>query len=76
MAYWPAEWCSDFQSHDDAAFSAQFLQNRAYSEGARVVVFTGHPRPHEAAEGKWPAPWYKKPYKSLRPVTWLGEHWR
>ena len=42
---------------------------------ARIVVFTGHPRPHEAATGEWPAPWYKKHYKSLRPVRWLADEW-
>jgi hypothetical protein len=44
--------------------------------GARAVVFAGHPRPHEAAQGKWPAPWFKRFYKSIRPVTWLNDHWR
>jgi hypothetical protein len=41
---------------------------------ARIVVFTGHPRPHEALRGDSRAPWYK-PYKSIRPVRWLSEHW-
>jgi len=43
---------------------------------ARIVVFAERRRPHEAAEGKWPAPWYKKAYKSVRPATWLSEYWR
>ena len=53
-------------------FPANLVKNVKLPEGARIVVFTGHPRPHEALSGEWPAPWYKKPYKSLRPVTWLA----
>ena len=68
---------SKLQSHDDAAFSTQSLAKMwRLPPRARIVVFTGHPRPHEAAQGKWPAPWYKKAYKSVRPVAWLSEHWR
>jgi hypothetical protein len=76
MAYWPAEWCPSFKATMMPHFPLNFCKTVQIPQGARVVVFTGHPRPHEAVEGKWPAPWYKKPYKSLRPVTWLGEHWR
>jgi hypothetical protein len=43
---------------------------------ARIVVFTGHPRPHEALLGQWPAPWQKKFYKTRRPVSCLAEHWK
>jgi hypothetical protein len=45
-------------------------------EGARVVVFTGRPRPHEAVKGEWPARGWKKIYKRVRPVGWLDAHWR
>ena len=64
----------------NAAMTPHFPPNRwrngEIPPGARIVVFTGHPQPHEAAEGKWPAPWWKKAYKSVRPATWLSEHWR
>jgi hypothetical protein len=76
MVYWPFEWCPSFKATMMPHFPLNFCKSVQIPRGARVVVFTGHPRPHEAAEGKWPAPWYKKPYKSLRPVTWLSEHWR
>jgi len=74
--FWPTEWCPGFKAMMLPRFPANLVKNVKLPEGARVVVFTGHPRPHEAVRGKWPAPWYKKPYKSLRPVTWLSEHWR
>jgi hypothetical protein len=56
-------------------FPANLWRDTQLPSDARIVVFTGHPRPHEALEGKWPAPWYKKHYKSIRPVKWLNEHW-
>jgi hypothetical protein len=76
MVYWPFEWCPSFKATMMPHFPLNFCKSAQIPQGARVVVFTGHPRPHEAAVGKWPAPWYKRPYKSLRPVTWLSEHWR
>ena len=74
--YWPAEWCPGFKATMMPHFPLNHFKGVEVPPGARAVVFTGHPRPHEAAEGKWPAPWYKRPYKSLRPVAWLNDHWR
>jgi hypothetical protein len=74
--YWPPEWCPGFKATMVPHFPYNCWKSVEIPPGARVVVFTGHPQPHEAAEGKWPAPWYKKAYKSVRPVTWLSEHWR
>jgi hypothetical protein len=43
--------------------------------GARLVVFHGKPDPDEAMVGEWPAPIWKKVYKTLRPVPWIEAHW-
>jgi hypothetical protein len=40
------------------------------------VIFTGKPDPDEARDGKWPAKWHKKFYRTLKPTPWIGEHWR
>lgn len=76
IVFWPASWCPGFKAMMLPRFPANLVKSVKLPKGARVVVFTGRPRPHEAARGEWPAPWYKKPYKNLRPVTWLAEHWR
>jgi hypothetical protein len=76
IAFWPEAWCPGFKAMMLPRFPVNHVKSVNIPPGARVVVFTGHPRPHEAARGEWPAPWYKKAYKSLRPVTWLAEHWR
>lgn len=73
--FWPKNWCPGFKGMMAPRFPANLWREIALPPDARIVVFTGHPRPHEAAEGKWPAPWYKKHYKSIRPVKWLNEHW-
>jgi hypothetical protein len=41
-----------------------------------VVAFPGNPNPPDAAAGIWPAKWYKKFYKHIRPARWVSEHWR
>ena len=51
MAYWPAEWCPSFKATMMPHFPLNFYKSAQIPRGARVVVFTGHPRPHEAAEG-------------------------
>ena len=76
IAFWPRDWCPSFKAMMLPRFPFNLVRNVNLPAGASIVVFTGHPRPHEALVGEWPAPWYKKPYKSIRPVTWLAEHWR
>ena len=76
IVYWPPEWCPSFKATMMPHFPRNLWTNVTIPSGARIVVFTGHPRPHEAQQGRWPAPWYKKAYKSVRPVTWLNVHWR
>ena len=73
--FWPIAWCPGFKAMMLPRFPANLVRTVKLPDDARVVVFTGHPRPHEAVRGVWPAPWWKKPYKSLRPVAWLAEHW-
>ena len=75
--FWPPPWCPSFK-HTLLPRWPMNLVRMAPPPGpeARIVVFTGHPRPHEAAAGAWPAKWYKKFYKSLRPVDWLQQQWR
>jgi hypothetical protein len=48
----------------------------AIPAGARVVAFPGVPNPHEAVRGQWPAKWYKRFYKTIRPATWISDYWR
>jgi hypothetical protein len=75
-AFWPESWCPGFKAMMLPRFPFNLVKTVTLPEGARVVVFTGHPRPHEAQRGEWPAAGWKKIYKRVRPVTWLDAHWR
>ncbi len=72
----PKDWAPSFKAMMLPRFPLNHFQNVTLPEGARVVVFTGHPRPHEALRGEWPARGWKKIYKRVRPVAWLDAHWR
>ena len=77
MEWWPAEWCVSFKKHCLPRWPRRWIEPAAIPEGARVVVFHGTPNPDDALAGRWPEdnPW-KRPFKRLRPVPWIAEHWR
>jgi hypothetical protein len=76
LAFWPPAWCPSFKHDLLPPWPAYLYRPPLLPPDARIVVFTGHPRPDEALEGRWPARWYKKFYKSIPPVAWIGDHWR
>jgi len=76
LAFWPREWAPGFKAMMLPRFPRNHFVDVKLPEAARVVVFTGHPRPHEALAGDWPAHGWKKLYKRVRPVGWLAAHWR
>jgi hypothetical protein len=76
LVFWPNAWCPGFKAMMLPRFPFNLVKSVELPEGARVVVFTGHPRPHEALRGEWPASGWKKIYKRVRPVAWLDAHWR
>lgn len=76
MAFWPAEWCVSFKHSLLPGWPLNFFQTPRLPAKTRVVAFTGKPDPDEARDGRWPAIWYKKIYKHVRPTPWISEHWR
>jgi hypothetical protein len=76
IRFWPPAWCPSFKHTLKPRWPLNLVKTAALPADARIVVFTGHPRPDEALRGEWPAPWYKKTYKTIRPVAWLADHWR
>ncbi|MEM8936342.1 MAG: hypothetical protein AAGC77_08045 [Pseudomonadota bacterium] len=74
--FWPADWCQSFKANLLPRFPMNWLTAPRLPAAARVVAFTGHPDPHEARDGVWPAPFYKRIYKHVRPTPWIAEHWR
>ncbi|WP_200807019.1 hypothetical protein [Thiothrix eikelboomii] len=48
-----------------------YFQDATIPEGAKIIIFHGHPEPHEAIQGithKW--------YRPVRPTQWVADYWR
>lgn len=74
--FWPEGWCVSFKEDLLPVWPLRFWVVPKVPEGARIVVFHGKPDPDEARDGKWPAKGWKKLYKVVRPVGWIGENWK
>ena len=74
--FWPAAWCVSFKHALIPRWPMNLFRSAPLPSDTRVVCFTGKPDPDEARDGRWPAPWYKKVYKIVRPTPWIAEHWR
>ncbi|HER34264.1 MAG: hypothetical protein JXJ30_00410 [Halothiobacillaceae bacterium] len=74
--FWPDDWCVLFKTHCVPPLPQRFWKEPALPERAHVVAFPGVPNPHQAVRGEWPAPWYKKSYKFIRPASWIEQYWR
>ncbi len=74
VTFWPADWCVSFK-HSCLPGGIGGWKNWVWPagipQGARIVVFHGHPNPDEAAAGRWPG----GPHKHLRAVPWIAQHW-
>lgn len=75
MVFWPDNWCQSFKVHCVPKGIKRFFVEPQIPEGARVIAFPGEPNPDDAAAGRWPAPWYKKTYKFIRPTKWVDQRW-
>lgn len=76
IRFWPESWCLSFKHQLIPPWPLNLIRPPTLPADARVVAFTGKPDPDEALRGSWPAPWYKKFYKHVRPAPWIAEHWR
>lgn len=76
IAFWPEAWCVSFKHSLLPAWPWRLFRPAKLSPEARVVAFTGKPDVHDVIAGAWPAPWYKKIYKTLRRPEWVADHWR
>ena len=70
--FWPKEWCPSFKKNLLPPFPIRLWKEAPLPAEAKMVVFTGEPRPRNAALGKWPAkPGRSQFTRRLTPVTWL-----
>jgi hypothetical protein len=76
QVFWPKGWCVSFKADLLPAWPMRLWQEVPLPPDARIVVFHGKPDPDEAMLGLWPerTAW-KRTYKRLRPVRWIGQNW-
>jgi len=76
LEYWPEGWVASFKEDLLPSWPQRLWQSAPLPSATKVVAFHGKPDPDEAMVGVWPAPWWKKPYKTLRPVPWIAQYWQ
>lgn len=70
IVFWPAIWCRSFKRHCIAKGLARYVKAPVVPEGARVIVFHGHPNPDDAYDAKG----YK--WKKYTPAAcWVKNYW-
>lgn len=80
LNFWPDEWCRSFRFHCmPIGFLRKFI-TPLIPAGAKLIIFHGSPKPHEALVGKWSLefhiPILKRWYKNVRPTKWIDDHWK
>ena len=70
LSFWPDSRCPSFKYHCLHPWPLGYFQDASIPAGAKIIIFHGHPEPHEAIAGithKW--------YRPVRPTAWVAEHW-
>ena len=70
LSYWPDEWCPSFKYHCMKPWPLSYFFDAVIPERAKIIIFHGHPEPHEAIAGithKW--------YRPVRPTSWVSQYW-
>ena len=76
IEFWPDDWCILFKTHCVPPMPMRWWLEPRLPGAARVVAFPGSPNPDEAEVGNWPAKWYKRFYKHIKPARWISRYWQ
>lgn len=68
LEYWPTEWCRSFKRHCMRRFPLGYFLTPVLPERTKILIFHGHPRPHEALVG-----WQGGLLRHVRPSPWLQD---
>lgn len=71
LGYWPERWTRHFRKHCLGSWPMRYVRPPKLPRGARVVTFPGHPKPEDAAAGRWSARNQSRP-----PLAHLRNAWR
>jgi hypothetical protein len=72
LTFWPREWCPSFRKECMPAVPSCYFRTAPLPEGARIVVFHGHPKPPDAIRGGF----VRGGLLYCRPTRWVAENWR
>ena len=70
--WWPKDWIVSFKRQCIPTFPLNLFQVSACPPTAKIVVFHGHPNPHEAIAGYRSS----RPYRNTLPTRWIEELWK
>ena len=77
ITYWPETWCKSFKRHCIPPMPMRYFKAPQIPQGAKIVVFHGHPHPDEAEAGKWPRKnFIRGLHKFVKPTPWIGQFWK
>lgn len=80
LKFWPEIWFRSFRFHCMPSGLLRAFFAPRIPPDAKLVIFHGSPKPHEAALGRWSlefkVPLWKKWYKTVKPTAWIDDHWR
>lgn len=71
LTFWPESWCPSFKYHCMQKWPLNHFVDAKIPEGAKIIIFHGHPEPDEAIQGithKW--------YRPVRPTAWISQYWQ
>lgn len=70
LVHWPSEWCPSFKRDCMWKFPLSLFRVPQIPQGAKVVVFHGHPTPEEALAGK-SGSWKR----FVKRTNWIADMW-
>lgn len=74
--WWQDDWCKLFKVHCVPKMPNRWWKEPGIPPKSKIIAFPGVPNPPEARDGKWPAKWYKRVYKFIKPTSWIDQYWK
>ncbi|MEP1767004.1 MAG: hypothetical protein ABJJ53_10275 [Sulfitobacter sp.] len=70
LNYWPKDWCVSFKNDCVPRGIKSYFKDPSLPDGARIVVFAGSPKMHDALNGKG-----SRLHRRVGDVAWLKQAW-
>jgi hypothetical protein len=74
VRFWPGTWTRHFAMHCLGPWPMRYVRRPKLPRAARIVTFPGHPKPEDAAVGRWSAK--TEPRSQLDQLRYASRCWR